>query len=86
MGEKLQESFVAPDEMPAESISDHLSRVQSSSPPADVFASAMEELDRTARMRNLTGMLQMIHCLVPHYSPSSFLMNSDATPLVNLHG
>ena len=85
VGEKLQESFVASDEMPAESISDHLSCLQSSLPPADVFASAMEELEHTARTRNLTGMLQMVQCLVPHYSPSSLLMNSNATRLVNMH-
>jgi FlaA1/EpsC-like NDP-sugar epimerase len=86
VGEKLQESFVASDEMLAESISDNLSRVQSDSSPVEVFAYAMEELDRTARMRDLTGMLQMVQCLVPHYSPSSFLIFPNATPLVDLHG
>ncbi len=85
VGEKLQETFIASDEMPDESISDHLIRVQSSSPPADVFASAMEELERTARTRNLTEMLRMVQCLVPHYSPG-FLTDSNTTPLDDLHG
>lgn len=85
-GDKLKEEFVADDERVVERVGERLHGVQGGSLSADQLASALAELDRTTRTRNLVEMLRVLRQMVPQYEPGPFLSASNVTALASCHG
>jgi FlaA1/EpsC-like NDP-sugar epimerase len=85
-GEKMQEEFLAADEVLQERIGERLYCVQSSLPHANGFASSMTALDRTLGMRDLAAMLRLVRRLVPQYRPGAHLSTMRTVPPADLYG
>jgi FlaA1/EpsC-like NDP-sugar epimerase len=85
-GEKLHEEFIGADERLADAFSPRLRAVEGGEMPHEFVCSAMAELDRAVRTRNLEDVLQVIARLVPEYRPSASLDPIRTAALVAHHG
>jgi len=84
-GDKLRETFVATDERLAGRIGERLHRLHGVSLEEKKLTSLMAELDGATQARNLEELLMVVRQLVPHYTPSSFLVDLNANSLVDQH-
>lgn len=85
-GEKLHEEFIGPGERLADKVGPDLSAINAVEMPPEFVHSAMAELDRAVRARNLSAVLQVIACLVPEYRPSASLDAACDAAAVSHHG
>ena len=79
-GDKLQEEFVAANEVILRETADGLQWVQSPSPSPSDLAAGLVELDAALKQRNLASLLATLTRLVPEYQPSAYLREQLEAP------
>ncbi|MHB8302914.1 MAG: polysaccharide biosynthesis protein [Acidobacteriaceae bacterium] len=84
-GEKLAEEFVAQDESLGELASPRLRRVEGVRRNEEELESAISELDRSIRVRDLSAMLSVLQRLVPTYTPSATVLQNESAMRPSLH-